>query len=406
MIIHDRLYRKIEVPEWVGALNATSHVQRLAHVSHDALYGPANFTSGAGSKLEHSHGVVFLAQIAAIQSPLTRNFEDRRVDVSVEELLCAAFLHDLGTPPFSHNAEEVMRFLHKRNHEEEAARLILEDRNFRTLLTKLGMRPRVIAELITGKGTFAGIINGTVDVDNLDGIPRYGLSKGIIQWPDAACCIQGVAGSYTLVGGKLGFLATVQHWLNPWRDKRAVVFQHIYGERHQVAEAMLNRAMQIGCWEEAVIKDNFFRLSDEAAFHRLRDEGSEGVSRIVRQLLNPSEHFRCLYRREIAEDVFSREQLRRLREGFARKVLADELCRHFDVPREHIATSFTRCVTHKPLPLFFDQDGQKCAPKSQTVRLRENPLLVAVFIAQECGRIQPEELKKVVPQILNSPTLF
>jgi HD superfamily phosphohydrolase len=109
------------------------------------------------------------------------------------KITLAALLHDVGTPPFAHTVEYVFEDV---NHEEEAKKMLSEgdkwgagifegeEPQFHKLCEnlnkshKIKINPIEIAELITGDGENGFLINGSIDLDNIDNLIRACLFLG------------------------------------------------------------------------------------------------------------------------------------------------------------------------------------------------------------------------------------
>lgn len=173
MIIKDPLYGFITLSEPFTALIETERFQRLRNIKQLGqsyiVYSSANHT-----RFEHSIGAYYLAQKVAEN----KNLENKN------EFIAAALLHDIGHYPFSHAIEKAVRAVNKKGHEEQSVDIIRKT-SIADIIKKAGMDIDLICNYIEGKGKYAGLIAGPIDVDRMDYLRRdsyyTGVAYGIIE---------------------------------------------------------------------------------------------------------------------------------------------------------------------------------------------------------------------------------
>lgn len=185
MKFRDILYGEIVIPDWLVPFLTMPEFVRLRGVRLSNIDSIEFKDFGGPMRWEHSIGVAHLAlRIAKLKS------------LSLEEtvkITLAALLHDVGTPPFAHTVEHI---IYNFDHEEEAVKLLSEgDRwgsgvfageepQFHKLCGNLNkshrikIDPKEVAELITGNGENGFLINGSIDLDNIDNLIRACLFLG------------------------------------------------------------------------------------------------------------------------------------------------------------------------------------------------------------------------------------
>src|SRR3989344_7166750 len=165
--ICDRLYGKIEYDANQLKLFQTREMARLRHVSLSAIPTWTIPTGVCASKFEHSIGVAHLATIVGSKA----EFQD-----IARDLYFAALAHDMGTPPFSHASEYFQIKLLKKNH-EQFAEDVIDGSEFAKVVRKNGGDiERIINFVIGREKPMSDIVNGSIDIDNLDNSLRFGLS--------------------------------------------------------------------------------------------------------------------------------------------------------------------------------------------------------------------------------------
>jgi len=192
--IIDPLYGKIELSHGEYRLVETPELQRLreirvCNVSFFYMSGCSGF-----SRFEHSLGVTYLAKRVSKILELDK--------MQTATLVVASLLHDIGTPPFSHTTENVLKSFFEFNHEDNAVKIIKGDigrddqslfcgmpSEVPTVLRRLKEKgicdPEQVISTILGRGSLGKILNSAFDIDNIDGIARtYLHSQGHLAFDD------------------------------------------------------------------------------------------------------------------------------------------------------------------------------------------------------------------------------
>lgn len=195
--MYDRLYGEIQLSRLTSRLLQTPELLRLRDVrlsNIDTWTTPAFANT---SRYEHLCGVAFLTERLLSRLKLDKHEKT--------QILVAALYHDIATPAFGHTLESV---LPNYDHEKEVRSLLgLEDSPFNwqgkeihagypvqlpQLLSSLkqlgGISLEQIVEYICGKGQFGFLINGVLDLDNLDNVVRAGFYCGLTD--DAALALR------------------------------------------------------------------------------------------------------------------------------------------------------------------------------------------------------------------------
>jgi HD superfamily phosphohydrolase len=200
--ILDSLYGIVHMPEEDWDVLICPEVQRLrevrlCNINSLCLTGAANI-----SRYEHAIGTYFLAGQCLSSWPRRNPF----LDFNAREertLRLAALLHDVITGAFGHSVEyiEVDRgFEHEKGFQDvvlgNKAGLyeylsVTFDSIFFGMLPKLIEKlsaPQVkeIGSLISGRGRFGPLVNGSMDLDNIDNVVRMSFHLGLTKTPDIA----------------------------------------------------------------------------------------------------------------------------------------------------------------------------------------------------------------------------
>lgn len=250
----DRLYRKIQFSPDDLRLFQTKELSRLRQVSLSAVPPWIIPAASPATRFEHSLGVAHLTKIVG------RKKEFRDV---AHDLYFAALAHDLGTPPFSHVSEYLLIKLLGKNHEEYLDE-ILPGSEFAKEIKRQGGQIRSVLALAQGKKKpFSDILNGTMDIDNLDNSLRFGLSTGILR--RLPYSPESLAQSYVMRGSNLVILGEYEKEIRSWERTRDLVYEFVYGPANLPPGSMLLRALEFAA-QEGEIKPEFFRLTDPEAY--------------------------------------------------------------------------------------------------------------------------------------------
>lgn len=203
MVFSDIIYGEIEISDWLIPFIKIPEFVRLRGVrlSNVDSYEFKDFNGP--TRWEHCIGVAHLAMKLAKKKGLSK--------IDSVHLQLAALLHDVATPPFAHTVEYVMEGY---DHELESNRILSESNSenislntpiylsqlpmFRDLCNKtskqlrLKIEPDVVAEMVMGAGNYGFLINGSIDLDNIDNVIRSStflgiptdkkISYGLLEW--------------------------------------------------------------------------------------------------------------------------------------------------------------------------------------------------------------------------------
>ncbi|MFN3268064.1 MAG: HD domain-containing protein [Zestosphaera sp.] len=175
--VFDEIHGYIILDPLMRDLVDTPPVQRLRRVKQlsQAWYV---FPGAVHTRFSHSLGVMKLAE--KITDKL---INDGILSKDDRDLLrCAALLHDVGHTPYSHALEYVFYSRYGINHEELSYMIINEEPHIKEVLSNHGLSSNEIAKIVTGtheEPAFNNLLNGDLDVDRLDYLPRDALHTGV-----------------------------------------------------------------------------------------------------------------------------------------------------------------------------------------------------------------------------------
>ncbi|MGD9994955.1 MAG: DNA methyltransferase [Salinivirgaceae bacterium] len=184
MKFSDIIYGEITLPEWLKPFLFIPEFIRLRGVRLSNIDSVDLKDFNTPTRWEHCIGAAYLALTYSRINNLSQTDEIH--------LTLASLLHDIGTPPYAHTVEYILSNF---DHEEETFNLIsgnVDDFSYESssggfhkqLLklsesTGLSLDAEKIAEIVVGDGTFGFLLNGSIDIDNIDNLIRASFYSGI-----------------------------------------------------------------------------------------------------------------------------------------------------------------------------------------------------------------------------------
>ncbi|MEM2282536.1 MAG: HD domain-containing protein [Candidatus Hadarchaeales archaeon] len=324
-VIHDPVHGGIRLDPTVARLLETAEVQRLRGVRQLGLASLV-FPGANHTRFEHALGVAHLSRIFASELGV----EEARL------LQCAALLHDIGHPPFSHTLEFQMLDHTGKTHEQVALELIEGEitlaSNLPTcggVLRKEGIDPAMVCDLISGshpKSYLSQLLHGEIDVDQMDYLLRdshfTGVALGMIDLPRLRRVLRISRGR--LVVEEDGIEA-VEGFLTA----RNLMYSSVYFHRTvRIAELMLANAVELLVREGT----NPYLLTEWQLFSKLEALGGHASEMVRRACYR--ELFKPVYL--VERKKLSRKLLSKIKRMFGRwsRILEvqRELCELARVP--------------------------------------------------------------------------
>lgn len=326
-IIFDRLYGQVEFSPDDLRLYQSRELARLRQVSLSAV---PTWTAPAGvcaSKFEHSVGVAHLAGIVGHKEEFANVAKD---------LYFAALAHDIGTPPFSHLSEYYQILVLGINHEQFAAD-VLADSEFMQEAKKQGGSEERILNYIQGKEKpISDLLNGSIDLDNLDNTLRFGLSIGLIA--SQLYSPEELTKAYALSGSQLVLLSEHAGGMPGWERTRIEVYKYVYGEANFAAGSMIFRALEFA-YRDGLLDRNYFLMTDSQAFNYLLSSPNPRVSTLV-DMASRWIYYSQVYNRTSATPTES--AINFVTDSTQQGVLADEIAMQLGVPLENVSVFMGR----------------------------------------------------------------
>lgn len=378
---YDNIYGVIELPDLIKEIIDTPLVQRLKGISQDVL--PKGFLPWKiPSRFEHSLGVVYL-----INQTLKYNTE--LPEKTKNLLLIAALLHDAGNPCLSHLSEPFLYALTGKDGE-----LFLEETLYRDILAKsiikeLDINIATIIKMVTGQEKpISDILNGSMDLDNVDNVIRYWQSAN----PESA-------NGYNAVKIAQNFHFS-GHWFLPqecaveaikWQEARQNVYSIVYGNPKLNAAMMVYRALAIA-FHRGLVEKDFFRLNDTDAINYLKKSNEQSCLLIERAASKQyhTEEF----------SLETKDPSKKLQD-FAKKwnartLLADQIAKECCLHSSDICCYVGAGRDKRRIKIpFKDADIEKCIISQDVAPIYRIKVYLAPLTSFKVGQVQ-SVMKKIV----------
>ena len=245
------------------------------------------------TRYEHSLGCYYLA-MRALRSLMQRGDDGGLFGVSissVQTLVVAALLHDIGHYPFSHTIEELGNPIISH---EKVGRSIIEKSEIATILERdYHLSPERVADFIDPPKSkplpvddelLQSLLSGALDVDKLDYLPRDARACNVPYGGVDVARLQGALRIHPMVNNHRRIVVT-HKGISPLHSllhARQEMFDNIYW--HHTARAlqvMLMRAVYEALLCEALSVEQLVGLDDASLLKLLGESRMPGSSRTL-----------------------------------------------------------------------------------------------------------------------------
>jgi hypothetical protein len=256
MIIHDPLYGCFAIPEYLTRLVVTPEVRRLSQISLVNTPSPSLPALGEIRRYSHTLGVLYLCQTCRSSQHSSQYSEDEW-----RALEASALVHDAGTPPFAHLLEyhlneqlsggwhhesHILSILRGHHAPENRAHQIFAGRTiaFRSELKHAGLSLELVEAILMRQHPLAGLLFGSIDLDNLDNVARMAWAIGLRDGPAVARTLGSL-----LSAGKRG-IGLSEHpgreYVRRWGSLRRSVYEVMNFDPVAIAaQALLSEAIRL-----------------------------------------------------------------------------------------------------------------------------------------------------------------
>lgn len=320
--IVDLLYKRVEITPSDVRLFQTKELTRTRSISLSAQPAQILNAGMCDTRFNHSVGVAHLAKIVGKKEEFKEISKD---------FYLASLVHDVGHPPFSHTSEYFQERALGKNHEEVVGE-ILHGSELGKEITRQGGSIERITQLIQGKlPPFSEILNGSIDIDNMDNVLRYALSTGIFS--KATYSPENISDSYALEEDKLIFLPGIESEIRGWEEARKTVYDFVDAPVSMSIAMMMFRGLGFA-ERENELRDNFFFMNDVEAFNYLKTKCNSRTRSLFTNIESWKFHQQVF---EFATTNPSQNVKNLISNRDNRIVLADEISSELDIEPESIS---------------------------------------------------------------------
>ncbi|MCX5770304.1 MAG: HD domain-containing protein [Candidatus Hydrogenedentes bacterium] len=260
--VFDALYGPVWFPDYVWEVVFSPELQRLREVRLCNI-NSLSLTGGANTnRYEHALGTAYLALIWLQSQQRNISTADSRA------LVIAALLHDIGSAAFGHSTQYVLgpKYRHESIYDmltgdSQTAQPAYRYQRFLLQHVYFGMPRRLphliepkllryISDIIEGRGTYGPLINGSMDLDNMDNVYRLAYHMGFVR---SAQGMLDLLPYLLLRKGKLVIDKRGVPLVEEWYRLRTVLYRFLLLNPDEfAAKCMLQEALELAQDESSV----------------------------------------------------------------------------------------------------------------------------------------------------------
>ncbi len=400
-VVIDPLYGPFKLDPFLYELICQPEVQRLREVRLSNINSLLLPGSSNISRFEHSLGTAHLASIVVSEMAVPH---DQRLN-----LVCAALLHDVTITPFGHLMEEAFHYAGLPFDHETRLREIFgggldlgnidlqvfegKTVGFRGVLDKKdfkkhGASVQAVLSLKSGEGVLGRLIQGTIDLDNIDNVCRMAYHIGISFRRELPIEL---AKSFFIYKGQLSFDSKKKTLIVEWLNLRETLYNILMTNPIDfAAKSMLIEAIRLGLKGSTdyppLLTDRDWKLTDSQLIYLL---GQYKPAETLIRRLRTGDFFDLIGLFWMDKDAFYQKHLDSSRSILEfRSLLGDKFkCRSEDILIYFIKDKRTRAIGG----IAFRDRIKPEDIQSETIGVDSNRLLLGISLAK---RIFPTQQSK------------
>lgn len=383
----DPCYGEWELPPVISELIRCKKLIRLKNISMGVM--PNFLLPGYAlpSRFHHGLGVAYLAKCVCEEN----TFEDESFALL---LLVSALLHDAGSTCFSHLGEYFLKQEFGKDGEQFLERVLQGDEIAR-VLKKYGIAARDVLAMVTGKHPLSAVLNGSMDIDNLDNVYRYGRAIGkeplfhpvylakAFRFKNEKWFLD----AWYYFGKRDCHIADA---IGRWIKARSEVYQTIYSDQTLIPRQMLERAVNLLYQTRGGLGESFYLLDDADAFQYLLSSGVPEVERLCDHLL------RWKMYENVYELITTNPPARLVKlceDPLARTKLADRLCEEFELEPDYLCVYVGKGRDGKKIDIpYVLGEGDTGFTYTPTDVYR-----IKVFVREDCKNLK-EKIREFIEE--------
>lgn len=402
----DPMYGRTDLSEFEYKIVSAPEFQRLRYIRMCNINSMLITGASEINRFEHSLGVLRLAKEWLDHHTNQVNESTRN------NIVAAALLHDMVTGPFGHSLQYVLEdnkvegeFSHddlgysstSSYYQDLHAGASFVGRPF-SAEKILGEGWPAVSELILGKGTFGGLISGTMDLDNIDNVFRLAYHVGVADKADANIAIELARDIYPnaadLTISEKG-ISLIERWQKVRHDLYALL---LLDWAEFSAKSMLTLATEMALAKKLIGAEHW-KLTDDEYLALLQKEShgeSQGIAELVKRL-------KCgdLYRPLVLVESTSVESYKILSTVEEKRAIEGELSRW---AKQNVAFKSTFLAhyildwgkTDRAIKVNIRESGD-----TETIGMNSKRLLIGIFTSREFdSEIAKDHVRSQAMQLL------
>ena len=288
----DPLYGTTTYNEWDAALVFSPEVQRLRYIRMCNINSLLVMGASEISRFEHTLGVFRLAQEWAEAN--------RTSSLDAQTILAAALIHDVQTGPFGHSMEYIIAdnpalgdFRHQDvKYGSENLYLQRATANVAFAGARFSARSHLgplwgrVCDTINGNGPLGPLINGSIDLDNIDNVIRMSIHMGIAGTSDSSIAIS-LARDMQVDDGVISISSSSIDRIGRWQAIRHRMYNLLLHDWAEFsAKAMLTKSIELAVDAQILGADSWV-LTDQGLLDTLRSQAigeNQEVAELVQRL--------------------------------------------------------------------------------------------------------------------------
>jgi HD superfamily phosphohydrolase len=338
--IYDPLYGLIYLPNFIWDVISCPELQRLrevrlCNINSLCLTGGANI-----NRYEHSIGTCYLALRCINSWPPLNLISEKELRLFV----LAALLHDVINAAFGHSVEYIESkegfdpekafeyvSIGEKGQSYQYKQATFEPIFFgmlRELSSKIPEEDlRAIGNTIAGSGRFGALINGVIDLDNIDNVFRLAYHIGLVRSGEVPLKL---ASSLWTENGKLVVGKEVIPLVEQWHEVRKKLYSLLLLNPEEFsAKCMLSEAIELAKMKD--VQPFSWYYVDYQLLEELSKKSSE-TSMIISRLMK-GDLYGCigifLTRKIVAYEIFSNTERRKRLEDELSEIIRSKFVPHF-----------------------------------------------------------------------------
>lgn len=281
MIIFDPMYGEFDVPEKIVGLIQTPEFRRLSQVRLLNTLSPTLATLGELRRYSHTLGVLYLE--GRWEQSSDHDFTRDELDA----FQAAIILHDIGTPPFGHLFEYILRETTGWHHEdvivailrgqhapENTAHQFFAGRTLKVAraLQRSKIDVDIVSDILTNSHPLSALILGKLDFDNIDNVSRMSWALGVKGIESMA--VDMATNINVTRSGKVVFPMRCRGVIEKWMALRRQAYNVIVFDAMTVsAQVVLTKAIKTAI-NDGIISLEDWSLTDEQLLSILQEHHS------------------------------------------------------------------------------------------------------------------------------------